>query len=585
MIYIISDVEKITKVKMEDVEDTRHLQLMKFMTEFRLSMEEKITNTNEKLDNKLEKITEEVKELSDKVTVNEDANKAVQLIMDRRLQELEQQMRKSNLLRGEREDIRRKEEEREKEQRKEDDRKKESAEKRKFARRVIEQDVLAKETEEEPRQKLGYTSSWAKEMEELADAAGQTRGNMRMRNEDKDKERQSNHGPAEKIVPLALGNPGREFESDLPIWKQARQDPLASRGYLRSGSLPSHSSAKEHNTGDKKKKKILIFKNFFEDETDRSDSESSDDSLDDSCDKWNEVERKKKNALKKKKSIEKKKTRTAEISIKMSHIVGIGPVDKQSLEYFEKTLGGRQEAEKAAAQEYLKYLLDYNEEDLIEAEIADTKVAASGDFIYIAFKSAVHARKVHFRRAASGNDELQVRDYVPPMLHSRYMAIANRAKEVRGEKPQLKTQMRWGEHDIEIYTKERGTKQGYKKTDLKGFMGENFLPDIDLAVKWQLRAPGLSRRKLNFGKTRGELPSRQGGMIAAMQQHQKTTSRIPTLTRKLSLNREEKEPKKQKQNERMETEELEDYNNASWHDSSGEEREVEGGEKEKEEEL
>ena len=146
---------------------------------------------------------------------------------------------------------------------------------------------------------------------------------------------------------------------------------------------------------------------------------------------------------------------------------------KESIEHFEEVLGDKNEARKAAAREYMKYYLDYDEEELKITEITDTKMATSGDILYIAFKNANHVRDLHFRRAASCNDDLRIRDYIPPQLHARYMTIARKATERRAEDPKLKTQIRWGDNDIEIFVKEKGTDAQLKKQNLRELHGGN----------------------------------------------------------------------------------------------------------------
>ena len=64
----------------------------------------------------------------------------------------------------------------------------------------------------------------------------------------------------------------------------------------------------------------------------------------------------------------------------------------------------------------------------------------------------------------------------------------------------LKTQIRWGDHDIEVYTKVKGSETQYKKVDLKDFMGTEELPDYDLSIRWTLRKDTRPRRKLQFRK-------------------------------------------------------------------------------------
>ena len=58
----------------------------------------------------------------------------------------------------------------------------------------------------------------------------------------------------------------------------------------------------------------------------------------------------------------------------------------------------------------------------------------------------------------------------------------------RAEERDLKTQIRYGARDIEVHTKMKGTGEGFKKTNLVEFMGENQIPTFDHTVKWKKRA-------------------------------------------------------------------------------------------------
>ena len=63
-------------------EEQRHTQLMKFMSEFRISMDKK-------LDTKLEEIVDEMKSLKEVVDKNEEENNRVLTRMDGRMKILE----------------------------------------------------------------------------------------------------------------------------------------------------------------------------------------------------------------------------------------------------------------------------------------------------------------------------------------------------------------------------------------------------------------------------------------------------------------------------------------------------------------
>ena len=179
--------------KMTNQDDiSRHNQIMKFMTDFRASVEssvakvetkvskveDSIKETNVKLDEKMRIMNKEVKNINRKFDRHEEEEKDVLGRMDERLRLLEEEMKKSSLSKEKREELRRKEgleigggeeKEMEKEIGEKTGRSSQQAvrdtQKKKFARRVITEDNLGTEI-------TSYRSSWAREMEEeLAKAA------------------------------------------------------------------------------------------------------------------------------------------------------------------------------------------------------------------------------------------------------------------------------------------------------------------------------------------------------------------------------------------------------------------------------
>ena len=115
-------------------------------------------------------------------------------------------------------------------------------------------------------------------------------------------------------------------------------------------------------------------------------------------------------------------------------------------------------------------------------------------------------KEIHFRKAISQNDKLIIRDYIPPNFYARFRAIADRAAEVRAEKSDIKTQIRWGNADLEIFTKAKGEKEQFRRQNLREFMGEADLPKFDMDVKWENRETKF-RRKLEFNEKTTGLPS------------------------------------------------------------------------------
>ena len=252
--------------------------------------------------------------------------------------------------------------------------------------------------------------------------------------------------------------------------------------------------------GDRKKstRKILKpmeIKNWFADEPRDSTEPSTDSTGPD--ENWTEVERKRRNTQKRRKRRAKKLSRMEEIASKIQHMIGVGPIPRSSVEFFAEESESKDEAMKKAIKEYLSCYLQFDREEIEDLNILETKQCNSReDILYFVAEDKDTMKEIHFRRAVSGQDDLVVRDYIPPQYHARYMAVSRRAADKRGDDNLLKTQIRWGKRDIEVFTKTKGTNEQFKRTNLKEFMGPVFLPDFDMDVEWKVNKGDKPRRKL-----------------------------------------------------------------------------------------
>ena len=96
-------------------------------------------------------------------------------------------------------------------------------------------------------------------------------------------------------------------------------------------------------------------------------------------------------------------------------------------------------------------------------------------------------KEVHYRKAAAANDDLIVCDYIAPQFYEHYMALGRKAAQMRANDKTLKTQLRWGTCDIDIFTKTKGYQDMLKKVDINTFMGDYLLPDFDMKIKWKVK--------------------------------------------------------------------------------------------------
>ena len=174
-------------------------------------------------------------------------------------------------------------------------------------------------------------------------------------------------------------------------------------------------------------RKPVILKDWFGQKIDElSDSSSSSQGEDQ---EWSQIERKNANIRKKTEINQKIKDKMKQLSTRMQYMVGIGPIHDDSIEYFIRRNQDREQAEKSAVREHLSHFLDYNNDEIEAIDIIETKRAKKDDVIYCVLGWIEDVKEIHFRKAASGNQDLLTRDFIPPQLHSRYMAVVKKAPE------------------------------------------------------------------------------------------------------------------------------------------------------------
>ena len=213
----------------------------------------------------------------------------------------------------------------------------------------------------------------------------------------------------------------------------------------------------------------------------------------------------------------------------MQYMIGLGPIEPESISFFEQKGEDKEEAARSAVKEFLRYFLSYEDEEIDILEIIETKRYTKEKVIYSAFGSINDVKEVHFWKAASGNDKLMIHNCIPPQLYNRYMTVARKDTELRASDKKLKTQIGWGDKDIEIFTKTKGSEEPLRKVDLADFMGETPLPSCEMNFKWKARPSNKIRRELVFNQGKPQLPSLQqvsseGPAESLRRQHSSTPS-------------------------------------------------------------
>ena len=177
--------------------------------------------------------------------------------------------------------------------------------------------------------------------------------------------------------------------------------------------------------------------------------------------------------------------------------IGIGPIKPQSYTYFNNITADFHEAKKMAAVEFLTEYLKYDSNDLSEVDITDTKVSGKNDdILYVVMDSPSKIKDIRRRVADCRNPDIRTRDYVPPIFYDRYMALGRHASNMRENDNTLKTQIRFVNDDIALFTKTKGTDEPFLEADMNDISKRIRLPAIDYAVKWNMKADREPMRRV-----------------------------------------------------------------------------------------
>ena len=112
-----------------------------------------------------------------------------------------------------------------------------------------------------------------------------------------------------------------------------------------------------------------------------------------------------------------------------------------------------------ASQEYLRIQLRFTEKDIEGMKITDTQVSAKGvNILYVVTNDENVIRDIRQRMAQCQDPDLQSQDFIPPQYYKRYIALSRYAQDMRYNNMNVKTQIRYGTNDIELWTKDKRIK-------------------------------------------------------------------------------------------------------------------------------
>ena len=452
-----------TKTAMEDKLETT-----------RTGLEEKINSTNDKLDGKLNDLDLQVKKINTKIVDTDVFNAR----MDARLTALENEMKRSTILREKSSKLKELEKtllvknvDKDKEHLKTPDIPKDPL-------RLPSEDTANVFVDNVDRPEGTYRSLWAHELQmELKKVAETTTA----RKQTNDMTKVHNY------VPEPVHDYVHDYvpdNTDVPDNWEEEED-------RQSGGLSLSPQCQVKNN--LKVRKPITIEKWFGEDTSTDGSEDSDTGT------WQDVNRKKKNEERRRKIKRKRKERAELCSRKASHMAGIGPITMGMVNIYLNRGMNYEKAKLLALKDFLRDNLGYIQSELDELSVQETKFATRGEnVLYVALSVREQVKELHVRRAENRNEEILVRNYVPPNLYERYMALNRECTGQRAADPNLKTQLRFGTHDVELFIKYRGEQSGYRQIKLSDFMDTNNLPSFDHKVHWKRFVDQPPRRKVTY---------------------------------------------------------------------------------------
>ena len=184
-------------------------------------------------------------------------------------------------------------------------------------------------------------------------------------------------------------------------------------------------------------------------------------------------------------------------STRAKHMIGLGPILKQSVNYFVEITSDIEEAKKMAINEFLSTYLQFSEEELAEVNIVDTATAKTDEeIIYVTFGDHDTVRDIYGRAAEIRNNDIQTRIFVPPQFWPRYQHIAQYCAKLREDNKDLKTLIRFGDDDIEVMIKDRSKEDHYSVLSLEEIEKNGLIPKFKHEIVWRKRTEKSHRREL-----------------------------------------------------------------------------------------
>ena len=207
---------------------------------------------------------------------------------------------------------------------------------------------------------------------------------------------------------------------------------------------------------------------------------------------------------------------------KAKHMIGLGPILRDSIGYFHNITSDYEEAKRMAVNEFLMTYLQISEEDLKYFDIVETTIAKNDEeLLYVTFRDHDSIKDIYSRAAELKNDDLMTRIFVPPQFWDRYRHINQYCAQMRADNRDIKNQIRFGDEDIEVLVKNRMEDDRYSILPLDTIEKDGSIPKFNHSIVWKKRKDKPSRPPLKPVKGKIIPPSMQP---ASARRHSSTSS-------------------------------------------------------------
>ena len=223
-------------------------------------------------------------------------------------------------------------------------------------------------------------------------------------------------------------------------------------------------------------------------EEDSSDNEQNED--------WNLIDRESRKQARKKRALDRKNRQKAEIALKAKRMAGLGPISDQDIEIQMRKTRNYSQAKIWAVKAHLAQHYRYNQDELDDLDILETKRTNKDDIVYIAMANEIDIKDIYARKAECRSDDTTVKIFIPPQYYNRFSALNRICADKRSRDESLKTQIRFGDKDLMILTKEKGSQEPFYSEDLESFIDGEELPEVDMSIKWRFHEDRPPRRRV-----------------------------------------------------------------------------------------